>query len=146
MSIGGHGHGYEDSSSAAAAAAAAAGKQLLLLQLLHQPRAVLLLLLLLLRLVKLPLLQHLQEMLLQQLLLLHQHPSTLALLQLQLPLQDEAEIRSHKLCQPNGQPMCCLVYPMKHMKKGCLARLCTSFDEQSRELCTPIAACFSFIR
>jgi len=108
-------------------------KQLLLLQLLHQPRAVLLLLLLLLRLVKLPLLQqlqHLQEM----------------LLQLQLPLQDEAEIRSHKLCQPNGQPMCCLVYPMKHMKKGCLARLCTSFDEQSRELCTPIAACFSFIR
>jgi len=98
-------------------------KQLLLLQLLHQPRAVLLLLL-----------------------LLHQHPSTLALLQLQLPLQDEAEIRSHKLCQPNGQPMCCLVYPMKHMKKGCLARLCTSFDEQSRELCTPIAACFSFIR
>jgi len=108
-------------------------KQLLLLQLLHQPRAVLLLLLLLLRLVKLPLLQqlqHLQEM----------------LLQLQLPLQDEAEIRSHKLCQPNGQPMCCLVYPMKHMKKGCLARLCTSFDEQFRELCTPIAACFSFIR
>ncbi len=48
------------------------------------------------------LLHQLQAVLLQQLLLLHQHPSTLALQQLQLPLQDEAETRSPKLCQPNG--------------------------------------------
>ena len=118
------------------------GKQLLLLQLLHQPRAVLLRLLLLLRLVKLPLLQqlqHLQEMLLQQLRLLHQHPSMLALLQLQLPLQDEAEIRSHELCQPNGQPMCCRVYRMKHRKKSCLASLCTNFHVLFREMCMSIA-------
>ncbi len=106
-------------------------KLLLLLQLLHQLQAVLLRLLLLLRLVRL--------LLLQQLLLLHQHPSTLALLQLQLPLQDEAEIRLPKLCQPNGQPMCCFFNLMKHMKKCCLARPCTTFDEQFRELCTLIA-------
>ncbi len=96
-------------------------KLLLLLQLLHQLRAVLLRLLLLLRLVRLLLLQqlqHLQEMLLQQLLLLHQHPSTLALLQLQLPLQDEAEIRSPKLCQPNEQPTCCFFKYHEAHEKG----------------------------